>query len=442
MRKRERSILLLFVSLISVSAWAQTLDLTISPTQFYTYDVENFITLRGAALGTQSTEVTYTNGDLSVAVEPQLDPVNPVLSEAWVPVLVAITSGRWAVRVVATDTDGTVHTYGPAYLDIVDRPVEPPTDIPVLPEVIVAEATSASGAIVTYDVGVTCAPASGSLFQLGFTTVTCNGGTFGIFVTDTTAPVVTVPASFFTTSHTPTFTASATDNLDTTIEVHCDPASGSTFPDGPTDVQCIATDAHANSGYGTFTITVITTPVLHLPDNITAEATGPTGAVVNYTATADGGDIQCSPPSGSTFPLGTTTVNCSATNDAGTATGSFTVTVQDTTPPTIVSIDASPREIIWPPNHKMIPITLTVVAHDAVDPAPHARIVSVSSDQPVDCQCGDGDMAPDWNITGDLTVEIRAERTAGVDRHYTITVTVTDFSGNIATGTIVIPVHP
>jgi hypothetical protein len=44
----------------------------------------------------------------------------------------------------------------------------------------------------------------------------------------------------------------------------------------------------------------------------------------------------CSPASGSTFPLGTTTVTCSATDAAGnTGNNSFTVTVQDTTAPTL-----------------------------------------------------------------------------------------------------------
>jgi Ca2+-binding RTX toxin-like protein len=47
--------------------------------------------------------------------------------------------------------------------------------------------------------------------------------------------------------------------------------------------------------------------------------------------------VDCSPASGSTFPIGETTVNCSATDNAGnTANGSFKVTVNpqaDTTPP-------------------------------------------------------------------------------------------------------------
>src|SRR2546430_17181280 len=49
---------------------------------------------------------------------------------------------------------------------------------------------------------------------------------------------------------------------------------------------------------------------------------------------------------------------------------------------------------------------LPIFANDAVDPHPHARILSVTSDQPVN-DGGDGDTSPDWLITGELTVQLR-----------------------------------
>jgi hypothetical protein len=77
-----------------------------------------------------------------------------------------------------------------------------------------------------------------------------------------------------------------------------------------------------------------TAPMLNLPGNFTVEATRPTGATVSYTATAtDETDpippvVSCDPASDSTFPIGTTTVECTATDNSGnTASGSFTVTV-------------------------------------------------------------------------------------------------------------------
>ncbi|MGH9144319.1 MAG: choice-of-anchor tandem repeat GloVer-containing protein [Vicinamibacterales bacterium] len=91
-----------------------------------------------------------------------------------------------------------------------------------------------------------------------------------------------------------------------------------------------------------------TPPVLTLPANVTVEATGPAGAVVPYTATAtdlvDGSVTpSCLPVSGSLFALGTTTVNCSATDGSGnTATASFNITVRDTTLPTITGTASPP----------------------------------------------------------------------------------------------------
>src|SRR6185369_12088574 len=65
---------------------------------------------------------------------------------------------------------------------------------------------------------------------------------------------------------------------------------------------------------------------------------GPSGAPVTFTATAtddhDGplppGSITCVPASGSTFPRGTNSVSCSATDSSGNTGGncSFTIIVQ------------------------------------------------------------------------------------------------------------------
>ncbi len=84
-----------------------------------------------------------------------------------------------------------------------------------------------------------------------------------------------------------------------------------------------------------------TPPVLTLPGDITQEGTSPAGAVVTFTATAnDSWDgptaVVCAPASGSTFPLGTTEVDCSSTDaHSNTATGKFHVNVVDTTAPIV-----------------------------------------------------------------------------------------------------------
>jgi hypothetical protein len=108
------------------------------------------------------------------------------------------------------------------------------------------------------------------------------------------------------------------------------------------------------------------------------------------------------------------------------------------TPPTIVSISASPSTL-WPPNHQMVNVTLSVLATDLVDPAPMSYIESVSSNQPLN-GTGDGDTSPDWQITGALTLQLRSERAGGVIRVYTITITTTDSSGNTSHGTVTVSV--
>jgi hypothetical protein len=87
----------------------------------------------------------------------------------------------------------------------------------------------------------------------------------------------------------------------------------------------------------------ITAPTVTVPADMTAEATGAGGAVVDFASQVSASDpddqagpVDCQPASGSTFPLGQTTVNCSSTDTHGnTGTASFHVTVQDTTAPNL-----------------------------------------------------------------------------------------------------------
>jgi len=74
--------------------------------------------------------------------------------------------------------------------------------------------------------------------------------------------------------------------------------------------------------------------VLNVPTNtLTAYATGSNGAVVNFTCSASGGCspppyLSASPPSGTYFPIGTTTVTATARDDCGDSTNAtFNVTV-------------------------------------------------------------------------------------------------------------------
>ena len=149
------------------------------------------------------------------------------------------------------------------------------------PADITKEALSAAGATVTWTSPtatdlvdgsrtVSCTPASGSIFALGVTTVTCAStdahgnsatATFTVTVRDTTPPTLTVPSSITAEATSRTgavviFSASASDLVDGTRTVTCSPASGSTFAIGSTTVSCTATDSHGNVGHGSFLVTV------------------------------------------------------------------------------------------------------------------------------------------------------------------------------------------
>jgi hypothetical protein len=211
---------------------------------------------------------------------------------------------------------------------------------------------------------VSCTPPSGSTFQKGTTTVTCIGTdaagnqsqpcSFNIVVNDTQPPTITCPANQtvptldgnpVTVNYpAPTVTDNCplvcppagrpTGKVCTPGTTTCTPPSGSTFPVGTTTVNCEACDCAGNSASCSFTVTVVPC-VITCPTNITrSNDPNQCGAVVTFapTASAGCGTVTCSPASGSFFPVGTTTVTCNTT--AGPSC-SFTVTINDTQPPSI-----------------------------------------------------------------------------------------------------------
>jgi len=216
----------------------------------------------------------------------------------------------------------------------------------------------------------TCAPASGSFFQKGTTTVTCNvldavGNTaacsFTITVNDTQPPTITCPANI-TQSNDPNQCGAVVNYPPPTVSDNCPgvgapvcvPASGTFFPVGTTTVTCTVADAVGNTAACSFTITVVDTqpPTITCPANqtaVTGQDACPSASclVVNFpppvaTDNCPGVVVVCNPPAGSCFPVGVTTVTCTATDTSGnTATCSFTVTLfdvvlQDDSDPTIV----------------------------------------------------------------------------------------------------------
>ena len=126
-------------------------------------------------------------------------------------------------------------------------------------------------------------------------------------------------------------------------------------------------------------------------------------------------------------------------NEGAPAACTSSVTVMDNSPPIIKNVAATPNTL-WPPNHKMVSSTVRATDTDNCDLSPDCAISNVISNEPVN-GLGDGDMAPDWLITGAMTLDLRAERAGtGNDRIYTISVTCTDTSGNKSSQNVMVTV--
>ncbi len=110
--------------------------------------------------------------------------------------------------------------------------------------------------------------------------------------------------------------------------------------------------------------------------------------------------------------------------------------VVDVVAPVFVSVNAS-TTILWPPNHKMHPVSFTAVAQDDFDPAPAIAIVGVTVNE-LDNGKGDGNTTDDWTIDG-MTVWLRSERAGkGNGREYRVLLEARDAAGNASTTAVVI----
>ena len=232
------------------------------------------------------------------------------------------------------------------------------------------------------------------------------------------------------------------------------------LPLGNTTITLVVNDGTVDSAPDAVVITVedTTPPEITCPADVTVEQESAAGTVVNLTATATDicdADVEITSDELAIYPLGTTTVTFTATDDSGnSASCTTTVTVVDTTLP-VISVTVSP-DTLWPPNHKMVDIVATVTVSDICDATPSVVLTCITSDEPDDTKgkpydsenptSGDGNTVSDIQGadigTEDYEFQLRAERAgAGDGRVYTITYTVTDASGNeaSASATVVVP---
>jgi uncharacterized repeat protein (TIGR01451 family) len=142
-------------------------------------------------------------------------------------------------------------------------------------------------------------------------------------------------------------------------------------------------------------------------------------------------NVNCSVADG-TGISNTATVSA-FTPDPDLSNNSATVaTTASNPPPTITAATVDPS-VLWPPNHRMVNVTVSYDVIDNCPLPPGSCVLSVTSNEPVNGK-GDGDTSPDWIVLDDHHLLLRAERAGnGNGRIYTITITCTDSGGNAST---------
>ncbi len=179
----------------------------------------------------------------------------------------------------------------------------------------------------------------------------------------------------------------------------------------PTEVTVVVSDADGDAMTVVWSVNGVARQT-----NMVAASSPPAPANVSFVAS---------------LPLGTNHVAVHVTDSAtNSASCSTIIKVVDTTPPVIEAVAADPS-VLWPPNHKWVDVRVMARVTDTCGSTTW-KIIGVTSNEPVN-GLGDGDTSPDWMITGDHTLKLRAERSGkGNGRIYTISVQAKDESGNLS----------
>jgi len=193
------------------------------------------------------------------------------------------------------------------------------------------------------------------------------------------------------------FSVEATDNCEANITYSHEP--GTEFMVGTTEVWAIATDKAGNADTCMFNVVVTEDepPVVNCPDDMVIYGTdNESGAMVEFAADATDncGDatLSYSQESGTYFPVGTTTVTVTATDEAGnTAMCEFDVTVIDDENPPVV--DKPAEDVVVHANQE------TKMPVDSVFNDPDG------DDLTIEVSMADGSPVPDWiDLEGDSLV--------------------------------------
>ncbi|HEX3252036.1 MAG TPA: hypothetical protein VHS05_21545 [Pyrinomonadaceae bacterium] len=194
----------------------------------------------------------------------------------------------------------------------------------------------------------------------------------------------------------PLLTSAVSDGLSTTVNGTLDAAPNASFA-----VELFANNAADSSGFGEGQIFL---------------------GVIDVTT-----DSMCHGTFSAIVPVGTAAgsfITATATDIAGnTSEFSQALTVTCSKPTTISDLTVSPSSL-WPPNHKLVDVTVNYDVSSCDSTSIGACVLNVTSDEPSN---GEGHTTPDWKIVDAHHVRLRSERRGGGDgRIYTITITCTN----------------
>jgi len=311
---------------------------------------------------------------------------NPAITQS--PVAGSSVGGTTVVTISATDASGNV---GTCTFNVIPDDSQPPLIIGCPADITVDNDQGSCDAVVTWAAisatdncegtvvpTVTTGQGSGTVFPVGttpvvFTATDGNGNSstceFDVTVEDAEDPIIVCPGGInvnvdpTTCGAEVTYAAvTATDNCTSPITPSLDNgfASGSNFPVGTTTVTYTATDGAGNDATCSFDVTVVDdeNPVITCPADITTDASpNACNAFVSYSAPTVTDNcatgivpvLTAGQNSGSSFPVGTTTISYIANDGNGnSATCSFTITVEDNVAPLILACPLDITENVEP----------------------------------------------------------------------------------------------
>jgi len=383
------------------------------------------------------------------------------------------TDHTGSTQVTCSATDASGNTGSCSFLYSVTDNTAPVLSVPSSQTVA---ATSVNGATVSYTVtatddcalqslvctsgGQTVANSGSSVFPIGSTTITCtatdksgNSATSSFTITVTNnPPTITCPASAAAEctgdgQAAVSFTVTASDAQDGALTPSCSARSGSIFPVGTTTVSCSVTDLEGASASCSFPVTVSDTqkPVIDCPtaadfSSVECQYGGHASLSIEPTAydVCDCEDqlaVTCTPDSlsGFSFPLGATSVSCSAHDSHGNnaVPCAFTVTVVDTKPPILSKTSGSITICADDQLHTVDANACGIRAFDSCS----ASVVTPT----LSCVQSDESIALNTDVVASLpgatSVQLKASTSSGNGRVYLLSFKATDSAGNSAKAT-------